>query len=232
MQQVDRESALNELGPLYHSYALFGVKNRQSPIHEINQKAKAPIIQAYIQYAIAKSRNRTSDEVTFAELFCADGYYAMAARHFGAAKSYGIDNNRDGYFTKAADIAAVLGLDQVEFLSMDVHDIDRLKPVTVVANVGGLYHVSDPKRVLEMSYQLATNFLVVQSAVSMANDDEDYFETPAPGWPTGCRFNRRSFMKMVRSLHYDVIDEHFNELEGNARLEDRGSQYVLIRKSH
>jgi len=27
-----------------------------------------------------------------------------------------------------------------------------------------------------------------------------------------------------------VIDAHFNELEGNSRLEDRGSVYLLIRK--
>ena len=227
----NRQSLLDGIGPIYHSYALFGVKNRQEPIHESNQKAKAPILQAYIQYAIAKSRSRIADPVTFAELFCADGYYAMVARLFGADRSYGIDNNRDGYFSCAADIALKLGLDGVQFMCMDVSTIDRLAPVSVVANVGGLYHVSNPKEILAKSYRLATTFLIVQSVVSLANDDEEYFETPCPGWPTGCRFNRHSFLKMVRSLGYNIIDEHFNELEGNPRLEDRGSQYLLIRKN-
>lgn len=221
---------MDDLGPLYHSYALFGVRNQQLSIHESNQRAKSPIIQAYIQYAIAKSRSRISDEVTFAELFCADGYYAMVARLFGAARSCGIDNNRDGYFTQAEAVASRLGLDAIRFLCMDVNEIVRLEPVNVVANVGGLYHVPNPQEILQKSYHLATNYLIVQSAVSMANDDEDYFVTPNPGGNSGCRFNRRSFLKMVRSHKYNVIDEHFNELEGNFRVEDRGSQYLLIKK--
>lgn len=65
----------------------------------------------------------------------------------------------------------------------------------------------------------------------MANDDPAYFETPAPGWDWGSRFNRRSFQRMVEREGYNVIDSAFNELTGNERLEDRGSVYYLIRKA-
>jgi predicted RNA methylase len=226
-----RSAVLDDLGALYHSYALFGVANKQIPgIYELNQKAKEPIIRGYIQYAIAKSRARTADPVTFAELFCADGYYAMAARLLGASKSLGIDSGRDGHFELAPVIAARLGLGQIEFLRMDVNDIDGLPPVDIVANLGGLYHVSNPKEVLEKSFRMAERYLIIQSVVSMANDDENYFETPAPGWSWGCRFSRSSFLKMVRDLGYSVVDTHFNELEGNDRAEDRGSLYLLIQK--
>lgn len=187
------ETVLDDLGPLYHSFELFGVSNQQLPgIFESNQKAKAPIIRAYIQMAIAKSRASVAAPVTFAELFCADGYYTMAARLFGASRSCGIDNGREGYFQFAPIIASRLGLDGVEFHHSDVNDIDRLGPVDIVANVGNLYHVSNPREILEKSYRMAARYLIVRTVVSMANDDENYLEVPAPGWTWGCRFSRSS----------------------------------------
>ena len=56
-----------------------------------------------------------------------------------------------------------------------------------------------------------------------------YFETPAPGWTWGSRYNRHSFGKLIADLGYEIVDMHFNELEGNGRLEDRGSVYYLIK---
>lgn len=110
-------TSLGDLGELYHDYKIFGATNRQLPgIFSPNQRCKEPIIIAYIQYAIAKARQKMDDEVRFAELFCADGYYAMVARRLGADRSLGIDNDRDGYLGKAAAIAARLRLSNVHFL--------------------------------------------------------------------------------------------------------------------
>jgi hypothetical protein len=229
-RKAGREAVLDDLGPLYHSFDLFGVKNAQLPVYGPNQRAKAPIICAYIQYAIAKCRTRIADPVTFAELFCADGYYAMVARLLGATHSLGIDNGREPHFELAPRVLSRLGLDHVEFRRMEVDNIDRLPQVDVVANIGGLYHVHNPREILQKSYAMARRYLIVQSVVSLANDDEDYFETPAPGWTWGCRFSRASFLKMVTDLGYSVVDTHFNELEGNGRPEDRGSVYMLVRK--
>jgi len=223
-------NVLEDLGPLFHSFELFGVSNQQLPAFVTNQKAKEPIIRAYIQYAIAKSRTSIADPVTFTELFCADGYYAMVARLLGASQSCGIDNGKDGLFEPAPRIPSRLGLDQVDFLRMEANDIDHLPPVDIVANLGGLYHVSNPREILEKSYRMARRYLIIQSVVSMVNDDDDYFEEPAPGWTWGCRFSRSSFLKMIGELKYDVVDTHFNELEGNDRAEDRGSVYLLVRK--
>jgi len=212
---------------------MFGVKNEQiSEVFEKNQKCKEPIIISYILLALAKSREKLSDEVSFAELFCADGYYAMVARYLGYFKSFGIDNDRDGYFSLAEKIRDSLNLDNVFFIKEDVNNLDKLDKVNVVANVGGLYHVSNPEEILEKSYNMAKRFLIVQSVVSMTNDDENYFESPAHGWNWGCRFNKNSFHKMIVSKGWKIIDYHFNELEGNERPEDRGSVYYLIEKKN
>ena len=82
------DHSLEDLGELYHDFSVFGYTNRQKGGHfPLNQKSKSPIISAYIQWAIAKSKNHVDDEVSFAGLFCADGYYAMLARHFGATSA-------------------------------------------------------------------------------------------------------------------------------------------------
>ena len=154
----------------------------------------------------------------------------MVACHFGATHSIGVDDNRSGYSNNVTQIAEALGISEFKFCLCDVNKIDELERVDIVANLGGLYHVDNPKEILEKSYNMARKFLIVQTVVSIANIDEDYFETPAPGWTWGCRFNQFSFDKLIQDLGYDVVDKHFNELEGNERQEDRGSVYYLIRK--
>jgi hypothetical protein len=222
--------SLDDLGDLYHDFSQFGYSNRQIPgCFEANQRAKAPIIGAYIQWAIAKSRKKICDDVSFVELFCADGYYAMLARHFGATSAVGLDNDRDGYFIKSMLIAERLKLSGIRFVKEDVNDMNCIGQFDIVSNLGGLYHVTNPVEILQKSYRLAKKYLIIQTVVSMANEDPDYFESPAPGWTWGARFNRVSFNRLVSNLGYDVIDSHFNELEGNDRLEDRGSLYYLIK---
>lgn len=222
---------LTDLGELYHDYRLLGGRSHQRPgIFGPNQRCKEPIIGAYIQMAIAKSRRQMDDPVTFTELFCADGYYAMLARHFGASVSFGIDSDRDGHFGQAAMIAERLGLTNVEFLRQDVGGAAPLPRTDIVANVGGLYHVSNPVEILAKSYEMANKFLIVQTVYSLTTDSPEYFETPAPGWDWGCRFSLAWFEQQLRTLGYEVVDRHQNELEGNTRPEDRGSAYYLIRR--
>lgn len=222
---------LSDIGELYHDYSLFGFTNRQLPgIFSPNQRCKEYIIRGYIQLAIAKCKIKMDDEVSFAELFCADGYYSMVARHLGATKAIGIDSNKDDFFTPARTIANRLGITNIDLIQEDVNNINKMDEMDIVANIGGLYHVSNPKEILIKSYEMAKKYLIVQTVVSLSNTDTDYFETPAPGWDWGSRYSKESFHKMITSLGYNIIDNHFNELEGNDRLEDRGSLYYLIKK--
>lgn len=219
-----------DLPPLYHDYSFFGRPTKQLPgNYVLNQRAKAPIITAYIALAIAKSFEN-QEKVSFAELFCADGYYAMVASRLGANKSLAIDNDKDGYTKNGMNMAKDLEIDNVEFIFKDVNEIHKLKKVDIVANVGGLYHVENPKEILEKSYDMAKKYLIVQNVVSLANKDSDYFEAPAPGWTWGSRFSRQSFDKLITDLGYSIVDSHFNELKGNSRAEDLGSSYYLIEK--
>ncbi len=228
------ESDWEDMGPLYHEYSLFGINNIQlQGIFVPNQKCKEPVISAYIQLAIAKSRKRLGEKVTFTELFCADAYYAMVALKFGADKAYGVDNNRENFSYRSIEIAKRLKYRNYEFILADLSDIsqfEKFEKTDIVANIGGLYHVSNPREVLVKSYEAAEKFLIVQTVVSLSSKDPDYFVTPAPGWTWGCRYSRESFDKMVRGFGWKIVDSFFNELEGNERSDDRGSVYYLIEK--
>jgi predicted RNA methylase len=219
-----------DLPPLYHDYSFFGKPTDQLPgNYTLNQKAKGPIITAYIALAIAKVFEE-QDKVTFAELFCADGYYAMVASRLGVDRSYAIDNDKDGYTQNGKNMAKDLNIDNVEFVFKDVNEINKMQKVDIVANVGGLYHVENPAEILEKSYKMAKKYLIVQNVVSLANTDPKYFETPAPGWTWGSRYSRESFDRLIKESGYNVVDSHFNELKGNSRPEDLGSAYYLIKK--
>jgi len=217
---------LSDIVPIYHDFRLLGGHHGGDSPHIRNQGSKAPIIQAYTHYALA----RAGFGATFMELFCADAYYAMYARQAGAARAVGVDDNRYGFLDSARRIAERLDLTGLAFVESDVAAISTASEV--VANVGGLYHVSDPRGVLEHSARLARRYLIVQSVVTLASDAEDYFVTPAPGWTWGCRMSARSFDRMILEVAGDagfrVVARHENELAGNARAEDRGSVYYLL----
>jgi hypothetical protein len=220
---------LDDLGPLYHSYRLFGVANKQLEQFRINQICKEAILLGYISLAIGKTREQYFDAPSFCELFCADGYYTMLANFIGASPAVGIDNNRDGWSDRMLDIAQRLNL-RVQFEQRDVQTITEHNAYDIVANIGGLYHVENPVEVLRKSYNLARRYLIVQTVVTGANNDPDYFVSPAPGLAFGCRYSPQSFVNMVQAEGYRILDAEFNHLAGNPDVEDQGSVYMLIQK--
>ena len=227
-----KSNILADLGPLYHDFSFLGVDNEQVNDHYIqNQKAKGPIITAYISHAIAKCELKNGlESPSFTELFCADGYYTMLAARLGCSPTYGIDNNSEKHLEKAPIISSRIGLEECNFICSDITELSTFEQTDIVANIGGLYHVNNPKEILRNSFVLARQFLIVQSVVSMATNDDFYYEKPAPGWTWGSRYSRSSFHKMLTEICPNIIDYHFNELTGNTRPEDRGSVYYLIKK--
>jgi len=223
---------LADISPLYHDFSFFGLSNKQLSDHFIqNQKAKAPVITAYIAYAKAKCETTMdSPNPTFTELFCADGYYTMVASRLGCSPCIGIDNNSEGYLDKAKAIVERLNMRDCRFIQSEISEKSAFEPTDIVANLGGLYHVSNPREILQNSFLQTRQFLIVQSVVSLATDDATYFESPAPGWTWGSRFSRSFFHKMITDICPNIVDHHFNILTGNQRLEDRGSVYYLLKK--
>jgi hypothetical protein len=114
------------------------------------------------------------------------------------------------------------------FLNADVFTYTPEKPVDVLLNCGGLYHIPDPKRLInECRPRFGARFMVVQSVVTLESTSPDYFVAPAPGWTWGCRFTMGFLEKAIEKAKWKIVDSHFNKLEGNERLCDQGSAYFL-----
>ncbi len=97
------DNILSDLGPLYHNYSFFGVNNVQLPGgYELDQQAKAPTMDRLYCLCYCWIENTCIRHAfLYAELFCADGFYAMVASRLGCNRSIGIDNDRDKHFEHA-----------------------------------------------------------------------------------------------------------------------------------
>lgn len=99
---------------------------------------------------------------------------------------------------------------------------------SVVVNAGGLYHVADPLRAVEMCYAMAEHYLVIQTVVALTTEDENYFKAPAPGWTWGSRFSFAYLQRELLKRGYKILDSQRNIFPANDRPEDRGNAFFLI----
>lgn len=213
----------------YHDFTALGLSLPQrGGIYPANQAAKAPVITRYLTKAIDILKAEGPALITVAELFCADAYYSFLAARMGADRCDAFDNDRDGHMAEARHAKDLLEAEMVTLHQIDVFDIPRAFSASIVLNTGGLYHVTDPLRVLDLSCAIAQRFLIIQTVVSLARTGDIYFETPAPGWRHGCRFSAAYLERAIHERGLRVIEKDQNILTGNDRPEDRGSVYFLI----
>ena len=218
---------MSEMREFYHSFSLLGLPARQKPdFYRVNQRCKEPHILGYLLEALAKTRGtRVEYQPSVLELFCADAYYGFLAKRFGAGHVLAIDNDREA-LEQAAVIRDALAL-EIDLRQADIVGTPLQENFDIVLCTGRLYHISDPGKLVRDLRQHVKHYLVVQSVVSLESKDHDYFISPAPGWPHGCRFSERYFLRMLREANFHVLGYGFNHLEGNERLCDRGSAYAL-----
>lgn len=226
MKIVNKESNDGE-ALWYHNFSRVGLKTVQRPgIYENNQLCKELIITSYLLMAMEYVKTKSAQKPSVLELFCADGYYSNIAASWGAGHTKGIDKNASEIIL-AKKASRLLGNGQIcEFVTGDVYD-DISQNFDIVLCAGGLYHIANPKSLLAHILGMSPKYLICQSVVTLATDDENYFESPAPGWTWGCRFTSSGMKKMLCDSGWEILQFHENELIGNSRIEDRGSVYAL-----
>ena len=213
----------------YHDFSKLGLETPQRPgIYGPNQRCKEWMIVSYLLMAMEYVRRESGRSPTVLELFCADGYYSHVAAHWGASRVKGIDKDPTE-ISFAQEASKRLLHDSIcEFEIGDVFEKIR-GGFDILLCAGGLYHLSDPKALLIKIREMAPKYLICQSVVTLATDEERYFESPAPGWTWGCRFTSAGLKRMLRDSGFEILHAYENELFGNERREDRGSAYALCR---
>jgi hypothetical protein len=214
----------------YHDFSVLGLQlPAAADFYRPNQRIKEPLIVGYMIYAMGKLKAQGVHPLTVCELFCADAYYSFVARRFGADRCDAFDNDKDGFLEQAHVIARVLKeTENVGIHKTDIYDMPPDYRASIVVNAGGLYHLTDPLRAMDLSYEMSRDYLIIQSCISLANEDENYFETPAPGWTWGSRFSFAYLRKEILKRGWKIVDSDRNVFTFEARPEDRGSAYFLI----
>ncbi|MBI5583989.1 MAG: methyltransferase domain-containing protein [Deltaproteobacteria bacterium] len=193
--------------------------------HRLNQPQK----EAYLIPYLSRALEALPPHPVCLELFCADGYYScLMARMRPQAVVTGVDRGWPD-LTRARAAAKILELPQVTFQGDDVfHFLQSTETAfDLVLCAGGLYHLANPFQLLDELRRVARGFLVIQSAITLETEAEDYFITPAPGWKHGSRFTHAGLKRGLERLGWRIIDQARNELPGNRRQCDRGSSYFL-----
>lgn len=198
--------------------------------HRINQRHKQSVILPLVEEALQRLADQGIREPGGLELFCADGYYScLVARDHPHVYVTGIDLDNE-HIQRARTAARVLGFDRLSFVVADVWDYLRQDhSFDFALCTGGLYHLEEPWRLLELLRPAVTGFLVVQSAVTLETEAPDFFVSPAPGWKHGSRFTHARLANWLQETGWEVVTEARNELTGNRRAMDRGSSYFLCR---
>ena len=194
--------------------------------HQINQRHKEAFIVPFLQRAMAD----LPDNPACLDLFCADGYYSCwMGQSRPDAVITGVDLDAQE-IERAKTAASVLGIQNATFTLQDVWTfIAQPAQYDLVMCAGGLYHLTDPRRLLAELRAITRGYLLIQSAVTLETEDPSYFVSPAPGWKHGSRFAHAGLKQWLVDLGWEIVAEGRNELTGNPRLCDRGSSYFLCR---
>ncbi|OJV99819.1 MAG: hypothetical protein BGO39_28995 [Chloroflexi bacterium 54-19] len=216
------------LKPWYHNYEVFGVKTPQrGGFYLKNQVNKQGPLFDLIDKAITLcKKNGTS--VKGLDLFCADGFFSNFAILRGATSIDAIDWERSE-IEQARLITYLLGNSKsINYIESNVFSIENAEKVYDFGIcAGGLYHIHNPQELLVLLRKKVKIALVVQTVYSLANSAPDYFEVAYPDRPWGSRFSYDYVLNIVEEAGWTAIEVFHNELEGNDRLEDRGSVYLL-----
>jgi SAM-dependent methyltransferase len=193
--------------------------------HLLNQ----PVKERYLMRFLDRALSLLGPRPDCLELFSADGYYSCRIKtRSPQARITGVELDAE-QVQRAETIARRLTFSDVSFRQGDVWTfLERSDEVyDLVLCAGGLYHVSDPARLLQAVKRVARGYLVAQSVVTVETEDREYFVQPAKGWQHGCRFTHAWLRARLEKLGWQVLEEARAELPGNRRPHDRGSSFFL-----
>ena len=99
---------------------------------------------------------------TFIDFACNHGYFSLEMAYFGARQVTGLDL-RSKNIAKANFLKDYFGIKNTIFRQQDIYDLDSTRQFDVVFNLGILYHITDPYKLMQLTYNLCKRFAVVDS---------------------------------------------------------------------
>jgi hypothetical protein len=201
------------------------------PSYRLSQLQKEKIILGWIEKYIKNRGDKCL--MKGVEFFCADAYYSFHAINAGVGKMTAIDladesgEKRVGILEQAKIIGKILdiGNDKLVITKSDVLLFNDQCDFAFV--FGGLYHIEDPIKLLSNLRSSVSQLVFIQTIVSLENESQDYFESPAPGWDWGSRFSASWLIRKIELLGFRIIESNLETAEYNHAQRDRGSLFLV-----
>ncbi len=228
--------------PWYHDFGALGVQTNFHPEKRFGligkkvpqncrsmkqQPRKESAITPYIHKVLDCVSSK--DSLSILDLFCSDGYYGFfAQKHCKTAMLTGVDKNKKD-IDRCRIISHHLNFGQTTFVCDDVYNyVETAKQFDVILCFGGLYHLSEPWRLLKSLRKITGQYLIVQSAITVEHDNPEYFETPNPWFRTwGSLFTNSKLLQMVQDAGFKVMANVTNKRkEPNPKY--IGASYILL----
>lgn len=148
----DVEGRIRELGPWFHDLNLRGVRTApEHPLGNFLQDLWSIVAPAFPEDMTGK---------TVLDIGCNAGFYSLQLHNRGASVT-GIEHD-PRYLAQARLAAEILDAD-IEYIEMDVYDVDRLgRTFDYVLFMGVLYHLRHPLYALEKVVAIVRERLVFQ----------------------------------------------------------------------
>ena len=224
--------------PWYHSFSKIGFRTPQNVMdnYKRTQRTKSSNIFPLINDALTELARSKTGDIKAVDLFASDSYFGIATLQMNNRVSMiaidllegsGEGEKRINHGDQAILAAKILGLDnRFEYRKMSVLEFNQ--SVDLIINTGGLYHIENPKKLLENLRRCCSSFMVLQTIVHEEFDFESFFETPAPNWTWGSRFSMNYLRQIVAETNWKIRYEAFHIVDSNLHQKDRGSAYMLL----
>ncbi|MEM9015032.1 MAG: methyltransferase domain-containing protein [Pseudomonadota bacterium] len=115
--------------------------------------------------AVKQLAGENLDQMSVTDLACNHAYFAMHCIYEGAKSAYGCDL-REANVDKSMILLKHFGVDNVTIEQRNAYDVSE--PADVVLNLGLLYHVTDPYKLMKKTYDLTQNFAVIDTITHLA----------------------------------------------------------------
>jgi SAM-dependent methyltransferase len=101
---------------------------------------------------------------TVVDFACNHGYFSLEMAYLGAKQAVGVDMRPEN-IAKANFLKGYFGIENAVFLQQDIYALDPNAAYDVVFNLGVLYHITDPYRLMRLTYDLCRRFAVIDSVM-------------------------------------------------------------------
>ncbi|MFT4613583.1 MAG: SAM-dependent methyltransferase [Bacteroidia bacterium] len=153
------EKQIENLGPWGYGIQLCdNVATEKTPVSLARMTYRSHLITGAVREILGDEISKT----TVLDMACNHGYFALDIAYHGAKNAIGVDLRQEN-INKALFLKQHFKISNTDFMQKDIYDLDSEQKFDVVYNLGLFYHITDPYTLMQKTYDMCTEFAVVDS---------------------------------------------------------------------